>query len=160
MFAKKQHSIATHSVRGRRRRAGSGFIAQYRGRGRRGAAATEFAIVAPLFILLVFGIIELGRGLMVQQVLVNASRVGARQAITVGASSAEVQAAVVDYAESVAVSGVSVSVSPDPTTVPAGTMVEVDVSVPYSAVSWLPAPWFLGGATLRAESTMRKEGFE
>ena len=44
---------------------------------RRGAAATEFAIVAPVFFLMVIGFIEFGRALMVQQVLVNASRVGA-----------------------------------------------------------------------------------
>jgi len=131
-----------------------------RGLNRVGAAATEFAIVAPLFILLVIGMIELGRGLMVQQVLINASRVGARQAITLGATSSEVQSAVTDYAQSVAVPGVSVSVSPDPAAAPAGTMISVETTVPYSDVSWLPAPWFLGGTTLTAESTMRKEGFE
>ena len=53
-----------------------------------GVAATEFAIVAPVFLLLVIGILELGRALMVQQVLINASRVGARQAITLGATTA------------------------------------------------------------------------
>ena len=36
---------------------------------RRGAAAVEFAIVAPVFFLLVFGMIEYGRMVMVQQVL-------------------------------------------------------------------------------------------
>jgi Flp pilus assembly protein TadG len=127
---------------------------------RLGAAATEFAIVAPLFILLVIGMIELGRGLMVQQVLINASRVGARQAITMGATSSEVQAAVTDYAASVAVPNVSVDVTPNPASSPAGTMMSVTTTVPFSDVSWLPAPWFLGGTTLTAESTMRKEGFE
>lgn len=127
---------------------------------RLGAAATEFAVVAPIFILLVIGMIELGRGLMVQQVLVNASRVGARQAIAVGSSSADVQAAVVDYAQGVAVSGVTVNVSPDPAGATAGTMISVEASVPYGSVSWLPAPWFLGGTMLTAESVMRKEGFE
>ena len=76
---------------------------------RSGVAATEFAIVAPLFLLLVIGILELGRALMVQQVLINASRVGARQAITLGATTAEVESAVEDYAASVAVPGVSVA---------------------------------------------------
>ena len=43
---------------------------------RRGVATVEFAIVAPLFFLLVLGCIEFGRALMVQQMLTNASRVG------------------------------------------------------------------------------------
>ena len=130
------------------------------GSNRLGAAATEFAIVAPLFILLVIGMIELGRGLMVQQVLINASRVGARQAITMGATGAEVQTAVTEYAASVAVPNVTAAVSPDPAGAPAGTMISVTTTVPFNDVSWLPAPWFLGGATLTAESNMRKEGFE
>ncbi len=38
----------------------------------------EFAIVAPIFFLLIFGMIEFGRVVMVQQLLTNASREGAR----------------------------------------------------------------------------------
>jgi Flp pilus assembly protein TadG len=128
--------------------------------GRRGIAATEFAIVAPIFLLLVIGILELGRALMVQQVLINASRVGARQAITLGATSAEVESAVEDYATSVAVPGVDVIVTPDPSGAVAGDSILVTTSVPFSDVSWLPSPWFLGGNTLTASSRMRKEGFE
>src|SRR5262245_51976865 len=65
---------------------------------RRGASATEFAIVAPVFFLMIVGFLELGRALMVQQVLINASRVGARQASTTGATTTEVQNAVTNYA--------------------------------------------------------------
>jgi Flp pilus assembly protein TadG len=127
---------------------------------RLGVAAAEFAIVAPLFLLFVIGIVELGRALMVQQVLINASRVGARQAITLGATSSSVVSAVADYSASVAVPGVTVTVSPSPSAAAAGTPITVTTSVSYSNVSWLPSPWFLGGATLRASSQMRKEGFE
>src|SRR5688572_20645380 len=87
---------------------------------RRAAAVTEFAIVAPLFFMLIIGFIEFGRALMVQQVLINASRVGARQAITTGATTAEVQTAVEDYTAGVAVPGVTVNVSPNPTTAEIG----------------------------------------
>lgn len=135
-------------------------VARPRRSARRGVAATEFAIVAPVFLLLVIGILELGRALMVQQVLINASRVGARQAITLGATTSEVQAAVAEYALSVAVPGVTVNVTPSPASATAGDTISVTASVPYSDVSWLPAPWFLGGTTLTAQSQMRKEGFE
>ena len=41
-----------------------------------GAAAVEFAIVAPLMFLLTMGMIEVGRMVMVKQLMVNASREG------------------------------------------------------------------------------------
>lgn len=127
---------------------------------RRGASAVEFAIVAPLFFMLVFGCIEFGRALMVQQILTNASRVGAREAITLNATASEVMTTAANYASSTSVSGVTVAVSPDPAAAQAGDMVSVTVSVPFNNVSWIPAPWFMGGASLDATSVMRKEGFE
>lgn len=127
---------------------------------RRGAAAVEFAIIAPVFFMLVIGFIELGRGLMVQQVLTNASRVGAREAVSLHTSTSEVQTVATDYAEGISVPGVTVTVTPDPSDVPAGENVTVTVSIPYADVSWVPAPWFMTNTTLSANSVMRKEGFE
>ncbi len=77
-----------------------------------GAAAVEFAIVAPVFFLLVIGMIEIGRALMVQQVLINASRVGARQAVNGRGYDFSRADRCKDYATSVAVPSVSVSVEP------------------------------------------------
>lgn len=133
---------------------------QRAGPGRRGAAAVEFAIVAPLFFMLIIGCIEFGRALMVQQVLTNSSRVGARQAITLNATESEAKSAASDFAAGATVSGTTVSVSPNPASASAGDMISVTVSVPFDHVSWIPAPWFMGGATLDATSVMRKEGFE
>jgi Flp pilus assembly protein TadG len=129
-------------------------------RQRIGAAATEFAVVAPVFFMMVIGFIEFGRALMVQQVLINASRVGAREASTTGATTAGVKSAVEEYASAISVNGVSVTVSPDPATAQAGTAITVNTSVPYNDVSWMRTSWFLGGKTLRASSEMRKEGFQ
>src|SRR6186713_1829831 len=64
---------------------------------RRGAAAVEFAIVLPVFVILVFGMIEYGRMVMVQQVITNASREGARSAVLDGATTTSVQSAVTTY---------------------------------------------------------------
>jgi Flp pilus assembly protein TadG len=127
---------------------------------RRGAAAVEFAIVAPLFFLLVVGFIELGRALMVQQVLTNASRVGVREAIALHTSTSQVETLVTEYAEGASLSGLTIAVTPNPATASAGDEMTVAVSVPYSNISWVPSPWFMGGATLEASSVMRKEGFE
>src|SRR6476659_9674704 len=96
------------------------------GKRRRGAAGAEFAIVAPVFFLMVICFIEFGRAMMVQQVLINASRVGARQATTAGATTAQVQTAVQAYTSGVAVNGVAVTVSPEPSTAAAGSTITVN----------------------------------
>jgi Flp pilus assembly protein TadG len=50
----------------------------------RGQALPEFALIAPLFFLLLFGIIEAGRFIYYYEVLNNATREGARYAIVNG----------------------------------------------------------------------------
>jgi Flp pilus assembly protein TadG len=127
---------------------------------RRGVATVEFAIVAPLFFLLVLGSIELGRALMVQQVLTNASRVGARDAVTLAGTSSSAVAAASSFANGASVGGVQVAVTPNPSSASAGDMISVTVTVPYNNVTWVPAPWFMNGKVLSATSVMRKEGFE
>jgi hypothetical protein len=54
----------------------------------RGQALVEFALVAPIFFLLLFSIIEFGRAVYYIQMLNNAAREGARYAIVHGAASA------------------------------------------------------------------------
>jgi Flp pilus assembly protein TadG len=133
-------------------------------RGRRvGAAAVEFAIVAPLFFLLVFGMVEFGRMVMVQQVITNASREGARKAVLDGASSSNVKSSVVTYMSSggitIATSNVTIDPS-DPSTAASGSPVTVTVSVPFNQVSWLPSPMFLGSRMMTASTVMRRESVE
>ena len=48
----------------------------------RGTAAVETALVLPLCLLFLFGIMEYGRFVMVQQVITNAAREGCRYAVT------------------------------------------------------------------------------
>ena len=118
----------------------------------------EFAVIAPLFFLLVFGMIEFGRMVMVQQIITNASREGARMAVLDGAVTADVVSSVQSYLTGSTVEGASVTVDPDPpTTATYGQPVTVTVSIPFTDVSWLPAPWFLAENTLTATTVMRRE---
>ena len=132
---------------------------------RKGVAAVEFAVIAPLFFALVFGMIEFGRAVMVQQIITNASREGARLAVLdvpPGELKApEVKAAVVDYMQR---AGITITqdrvtmVPSEPSTAGYGEPVTVSVAIPFSQVSWLPAPWFIGSGTqLSAETVMRRE---
>jgi Flp pilus assembly protein TadG len=127
-------------------------------RNRRATAAVEFAIVAPVFLLMVFGMIEYGRMVMVQQIITNASREGARTAVLDGATTSSVTAAVNSYLTSGSISGATVTVDPNPPSNAAyGDPVTVTVSVPFSQVSWLPSPMYLGGTTLTSATVMRRE---
>jgi len=125
---------------------------------RRGVAAVEFAIISPVLVLLILGMIEFGRMMMMQQILTNASREGARRAIVETTTNGEVVSVVNDYLASTGIAGATVTVSPtDLGAIALGDPVTVRVTTPYSANSWLPSPWFLGGTTVQAESVMRAE---
>jgi Flp pilus assembly protein TadG len=127
-------------------------------RNRRAAAAVEFAVVAPVFFLLVFGMIEYGRMVMVQQVITNASREGARAGVLDGATASSVTTTVNNYLTSGSISGATVTVTPNP---PSGAQygdpVTVTVSIGFDQVSWLPSPMYLGGRTMTATTVMRRE---
>lgn len=95
---------------------------------------------------------------MVHQLLTNASREGARRAVLDGATTAEIQTVVDDYLVASSISGVTVTVTPDPpNTAGYGEPVSVKVSTSFDNVSWLPGSMFLGDAELEAESVMRRE---
>src|SRR5262245_11792126 len=64
---------------------------------RRGAAAVEMAVVAPVMLALLLGIWESGRLIQTQSMLTNAAREGGRQAATGKFTSAEIQQIVLDY---------------------------------------------------------------
>lgn len=124
----------------------------------------EFAIVAPIFFMLIFGMIEFGRVVMVQQLLTNASREGARLGVLNDSTSTQVQSKVVSYLAGANVtastSDVSVVYASDPSSPGGGESVTVTVSVPFNQVSWLPSPMFLKGKTLSASSGMRRESVD
>jgi len=128
-------------------------------RKRCGAAVVEFALVAPVFFLLVFGMIEFGRMVMVQQIITNASREGARIAVLDGTTAAEVHSTVSNYLQNSSIRGATIIIDPpEPGTAGYGAPVSVTVQVPFAQVSWLPAPFFIGANTnLSATTVMRRE---
>lgn len=130
-------------------------------RNRRGATAVEFAVVAPVFFLLVFGMIEYGRMVMVQQVITNASREGCRRAVLDGATVTDVNDAVNNYLTSAGIKDATITITPNPpTNAGFGQPVTVVVSIAFNKVSWLPSPMFLGGSNLKATTVMRRESVQ
>lgn len=137
---------------------------------RRGAALVEAAVVLPLFLLIVLGIIEFGRAMMVTQLITNGAREGARRSVLDGSTNAIVEAHVKSFlsgAASVTDADITVEVTLTPdvgnTTTGnevgdamPGDMVNVVVSIPYDKVSYL-AGGFLSGKMLSAKTSMRHE---
>ncbi len=69
----------------------------------RGVAAVEFALVLPVLLLILFGIIEFGLVMFDQAVITNASREGARAGIvlkTPKATTTDIQNVVLNYCQS------------------------------------------------------------
>lgn len=125
---------------------------------RGGVAAVEFAMVAPLFLILLLGVIEYGRMLVVQQVVNEAAREGVRAAVCTGAQTSDVLTAANDRLAASSVSGATVTVNPNPpSSAINGDPVSVTVEVPFSAVSWLHSSAALDATTLTATCTMRSE---
>jgi Flp pilus assembly protein TadG len=125
---------------------------------RRGAVAIEFALVAGVFFLLVFAIFEFGRVIMIRQVLVAASREGARAATLEHATEADVRASVEDLLADTTVAGATVEVSPtNLETMGFGDPVTVRAQIPYSSVTWLAPMWISGSSQLTGTSVMRIE---
>lgn len=133
---------------------------KFRKQQRRGAAAVEFAMVAPVMFLILLGMMEFGRIMMIQHVLTMASREGAREAILLGASQSSVESTITDYTDGIIPSeNLIISISSDPQSAHAGDLITASVSTPVSAISAFGAKWF-DGSVVAGTTTMRKEGID
>ena len=125
---------------------------------RRGAVMVEFALVAPLFVVLVLGMIEVARMLMVQEILVNAAREGARAAVSPGETDAQVNQTVDNYLAASKVTGYTRTIAPSLSASPAsGAPIKVTVSVSCANVSWLGTPTYFRNKSLSASVVMIKQ---
>ena len=146
---------------------------------RRGAAAVEFAVVAPLMFMLVFGMIEIGRAVMVAQIVTNVSRVAARRASLGNATSNTVATITADSLTDLgdmllgggtfAVGDATVTITrPDDTAVAnnfsdvlPGDPLKATVQVSFAAVTWLPPGvtqrFMPNNAVIPSSTVMRKE---
>src|SRR5262245_7320181 len=79
-------------------------------RARRAATLVEFAIIAPVFFLIVLGIIELGRILMVQHLMTNAARQACRVGVLSGTSNSTITSTALSVLSSQGVSSSSATV--------------------------------------------------
>lgn len=130
----------------------------------RGQGLVEFALVLPIFLILVLGIVDFGWALKSYITITNAAREGARYGVTCH-TNAQIQAQVVDYS-----SGLNPALTASNVTFPTanpcasgtgtpGAEVKVKVTYDYNFIT--PLGSFVtalgGGLTLSSTTSMRLE---
>jgi len=105
-----------------------------RGQLRRGTAVVEMAVVTPLLLLLIFGIMEFGWVFMMEQTITNATREAARVAILQGSTDTDVRTR---FTQAMAPTGITVdnNMLTISRTTGDNPVVTVKASMPYSKVS-------------------------
>ena len=137
-------------------------------RSRRGQTAVETAIILSVLFTLVLGIYEYGRLVMIKQLMGNASREGARQAVvnTSTMTTAQIQTTVTGFLAGQSYNNLAIQVyQADPTTgnnigvwtgAPFGSTIAVQVDLYYAPIT--PVSWGLPGALhMTSKSLMRSE---
>jgi Flp pilus assembly protein TadG len=134
-----------------------------------GAAAIEFALVLPILLLLVFGIIEFGFALYNKEVITNASREGARYGIIMACptrpTASQIQNVVTTYLSKMPLVGWNASKATTTVTgagaacgTGSGSDLTVMVNYPYSfLVLQNLIPGFNKSITLSAQTLMKLE---
>ena len=110
----------------------------------RGAVAVEFALLAPVLVMLLLGIMEFGRAYNVQASLSSAAREGVR-VMAINNNPAAARTAVKNAAPQLqpGLTDANITVSPSPCT--AGAQVTVTVSYTLSTMTGIAGPFPLFG---------------
>lgn len=152
-------------------------------RHRPGASVVEFAVIAPVIFVILFGIIEVGRAFMVLHLLSEVARESARYAVVTegtndsttniqtyaaarlsafGLNTANTPAVYVNDSNSTDLSAASGPIQQTGASnfgkYTKGTEVTVQVQVNFSEVTWLPfADYLAGNAKLTGQYTLRRD---
>ncbi len=134
-----------------------------RSRERRGVAAVEVAVVAPIFVLILFGIVEFGSMFFVRNTMVHAARSGARQLAIQGATEEEAIAIAQNTLAVTNITGATITAqnayagAGDDA---AAREVWVQIDLPARSASLLgdPLNLFPANNNITVRATLRKEG--
>ena len=124
---------------------------------RRAAVTVEFAIVLPVLIALVVGIVESCNLIYVKQSLTVSAYEGARAAIVKGMSVTDIQARSNQVLTDRKIKSTTILISPtSPSTASYGSYITVQVQATYGSNTIIPG-FFFGNVTLKSSIRMMKE---
>jgi Flp pilus assembly protein TadG len=124
---------------------------------RRAAAVVEMAVVLPILLTILFGIIEFGWMFMVYNNMTNAAREGCRVAALEGSTETDINTRISKYMTLVGLTNYQVTLLHATPTDPTET---VTIKVPYGSVSLLGGYFGPTNYDLASKACMRKEGAE
>lgn len=131
------------------------LLKQNRRSDRLGATLVEFAIIAPVFFLVIFAMFEFSRFNIIRHTSDNAAYEAARIAIVPGATAGEAIAEANRILNIVGARNATVSVNPSVITKETSS-ITVSIDIPMNS-NGLVVPKFTSNKTLHAESTLRTE---
>ncbi len=128
---------------------------------RLGAKMVEFAVVIPVFFVFIFGLVEIGRGMMVSSIVTNAARVGCRTGTLPSKTNDDVNASITNVLSVGGVTGYSTtiqvnSVTANVSTAATADTITVKVAVPAANTSWLPSMLYVN-RTISGQFSMPHE---
>jgi Flp pilus assembly protein TadG len=126
---------------------------------RPGTAAVEFAVIAPILMTLMLGMVEVTRGIQVKQLLTDTARSGARLGAQPGMATSDIQSNVnailtnngITAADATTTVSVNGSSSNDAKNAIRGDKISVQISIPISKVNWV-SPLFFPTTAVTSES--------
>ena len=130
--------------------------------GRRGQAAVEFALVLPILLIMLVGIVEFGRAWNLHQVITDAARESARKAAIADASvtQAQIEAVANSAMTAAGVDPAQATITLTDWDAPGGDPLTVQIELPYTFTFFGPlVKWTTGKSNivLSTSFTMRNE---
>jgi Flp pilus assembly protein TadG len=127
-------------------------------------AVVEFALLLPFFAALIVGMLEIGRAIIVKEILSDAAQKGCRTGALPGKASSDVTTDVNNILSTDNnISGATTTIlvngqAADVGSATTGDQISVKVTVPFSNVTWTTT-FFLSGQTIESEIVvMMKQG--
>lgn len=129
---------------------------------RAGLATVEFAVIAPVLVGVFLGMLELGRAISVAETLSDATRIACRTAANTANADATVTADALSVLSDNSLDGSQATVAilingtqASLATASEGDRITVRVSIPVSAITWVPSQYVSGSLT--SETTMMRQ---
>lgn len=122
----------------------------------KGQALIEFAIIMPILLMFVMGILQFGMMLNSYLTIENASREGARAGI-IGSSDIEIRDLIIVTSPSLNPENLTVTITPDEASRKSGDTLTVNVTYSYKLIVPIISSFFNDGVVLRGQTSMRIE---
>lgn len=126
---------------------------------RRGTATVEFAIIAPILVALMLGMVEVTRAIQVKEILTDTARSGCRLGAMPGTTTQSITSNVSTILSNNGISATNATITvqvngsstADAKTAVRGDKITVMVSVPISSVNWV-TPLFISKLAVGSEA--------